>query len=83
MAQKSSLSFLGNTRAAGLANFLYKFLYCVSSCNDTLGNISGEMAPKKTVVDRKMLRAATCSILYRGKLQKAQMQMAHSKGVTM
>lgn len=42
----------------------------MSSSNDTLGNISGKMAPKKTVVDLKMLRGVTYFILYSGKLEK-------------
>lgn len=61
--------FLRNTLEAGLANYVYSFYY-VSSGNDTLGSISGEMAPKKTVVDRKMLKAMTYSILHRRKLEQ-------------
>lgn len=42
----------------------------MSSGNDTLGSVSGEMAPKKSGVDRKMLKAMTYSILYSRKLEK-------------
>ena len=69
MARKSSPGFLRNTLAAGLA-YIYIYLYYVSSGTDTLGSISGEMAPKKTGVDRKMLKAMTYSILYSRKLEK-------------
>lgn len=50
--------------------YIYIYLYYVSSSTDTLGSISGEMAPKKTGVDRKMLKAMTYSILYSRKLEK-------------